>query len=257
MVLWHGGENDWPEAASSLAPNQRQRAGGPHLAPPQQKAMGGIGGTTKERMDKPAIHVFFAVTVSSARLFVAVDLPAPVRQQLMALYGPVRGIAWTRPEQLHLTLRFLGDVEISLRESMEAALARVAVEPFILPVEGLGTFPPRGPARVVWVGVGHGHTRLHQLRQQIDDALLGCGLTLDVRFFQPHVTLGRVKDEAAPGAVAGFLKSHQGFEAAPFRVSSFVLYASEPRPNGAVHTPWREFPLSAPAAPGAAAASTP
>ncbi len=182
--------------------------------------------------------------MSSARLFIAIDPPAPVREQLTALYGPVRGIAWTRPEQLHLTLRFLGDVEIALRESMEAALARVAVEPFVLPIEGLGTFPPRGPARVVWVGVGRGHTRLHQLRQQIDDALLGCGLALDVRFFQPHVTLGRVKDEAAPGAVAGFLKTHHEFEAAPFRVSSFVLYASELRSNGAVHTPWREFSLS-------------
>ncbi len=195
--------------------------------------------------------------MSSARLFIAIDLPGPVREQLTALYEPVRGIAWTRPEQLHLTLRFLGDVEIALREPLEMALARVAVEPFVLPVEGLGTFPPRGPARVVWVGVGHGHTRLHQLRQQIDDALLGCGLNLDVRFFQPHVTLGRVKDEAAPGAVAGFLKSHHAFEAAPFRVASFILYSSELRPNGAVHTPWREFALANAGHPGAETGTAP
>lgn len=183
--------------------------------------------------------------MSSARLFIAIDLPPPVREPLLALYEPVRGIAWTRSDQLHLTLRFLGEVELSLRESMESALARVAVEPFVLPVEGLGIFPPRGPARVIWVGVGHGHTRLHQLRQQIDDALLSCGLMFDVRFFQPHVTLGRVKDEAAPGAVADFLKKHRAFAAAPFRVLSFVLYASELRPGGAVHTPWRTFPLPA------------
>jgi len=184
--------------------------------------------------------------VSTERLFIAIDPPAAVREQLGALYEPVRGIAWTRPEQLHLTLRFLGDVEIALRDSLEAALARVTVETFLLPVAGLGSFPPRGPARVLWVGVGQGHTRLHQLRQQIDDALLGCGLDLDVRHFQPHVTLGRVRDEAPPGAVAQFLKRHQAYEAAPFRASAFVLYASELRPSGAVHTPWRVFPLRAP-----------
>jgi 2'-5' RNA ligase len=178
-------------------------------------------------------------------LFIAIDLPAPVRDQLTALYEPVRGFAWTRPEQLHLTLRFLGEVEVALRATLEAALARVAVEPFVLPVGGLGGFPPRGPARVLWIGVGHGHPRLHQLRQQIDDALLGAGLALDVRSFQPHVTLGRVKDEAPPGAVAQFLKHHREFEAAPFRASAFVLYASELRPAGAVHRPWRMFPLQA------------
>jgi len=183
--------------------------------------------------------------VSTERLFLAIDPPAAVRGQLSALYAPVRGIAWTRPEQLHLTLRFLGDVEGALRESLEAALARVAVEEFVLPVEGLGSFPPRGPARVLWVGVGRGHTRLHQLRQQIDDALLGCGLDLDLRSFQPHVTLGRVRDEAPPGAVAQFLKQHHDYEAAPFRATAFVLYASELRPSGAVHTPWRTFPLRA------------
>jgi len=181
--------------------------------------------------------------VSTERQFIAIDPPAAVRDQLSALYEPVRGIAWTRPEQLHLTLRFLGDVEIALRETLEAALARVAVEGFVLPVGGLGVFPPRGPARVLWAGVGRGHPRLHQLRQQIDDALLGCGLALDVRFFQPHLTLGRVKDEAPPGAVAQFLKRHKDYEAGLFRAAAFVLYASELRAAGAVHTPRRVFPL--------------
>jgi RNA 2',3'-cyclic 3'-phosphodiesterase len=183
--------------------------------------------------------------VSTARLFIALDPPPGVREPLCALYEPVRGIAWTRPEQLHLTLRFLGDVEVALGDALAAALARVAVEEFVLPVSGLGSFPPRGPARVLWVGVGRGHTRLYQLRQQIDDALLGCGLALDVRHFQPHVTLGRVKDGAPAGGVAEFLRRHRAFEAPPFRATAFVLYASELRPAGAVHTPRRVYPLQA------------
>ena len=106
------------------------------------------------------------------RLFIAIPLPASVREQLFALYEPMRSVAWTRPEQLHLTLRFLGDVEAEWGEKLESALSRAQVEPFLLPVAGLGAFPPRGTARVLWVGVGHGHPRLHQLRQQIDDALM-------------------------------------------------------------------------------------
>lgn len=181
--------------------------------------------------------------MSTERLFLAMALPAPVREQLTALYEPVRGIVWTRPEQLHLTLRFLGDVDVSLGETLEAALARVQVEPFVLPVAGVGSFPPRGPARVIWVGIGQGHPRLYQLRQQIDDTLLATGVAFDVRFFQPHVTLGRVKEGVPPGAVMQFLKRHREFEAAPIRAEAFRLYASTLHPSGAVHTLKREFAL--------------
>lgn len=194
-------------------------------------------------MDKSGNTLFSPLVVSTERLFIAIGLPAPVREQLTALYEPVRGIVWTRTEQLHLTLRFLGDVEMALGATLEAALARVAVEPFVLPVTGVGVFPPRGPARVVWVGIGQGHPRLYQLRQQIDDGLLAAGLALDVRFFQPHITLGRVKEGVPPGAVAQFLKRHQEFETAPIRAEAFRLYASTLHPAGAVHVLKREFPL--------------
>lgn len=177
------------------------------------------------------------------RLFIAIPLPASMRDQLAGLLTPMRSIAWTRPEQLHLTLRFLGEVDVDWSARMEAALSGVQVEPFLLPVAGMGAFPPRGTARVIWVGVGQGHPRLHQLRQRIDDALLGTGFPLDVRIFHPHVTLGRVKDSSAPAAAAEFLKRHRDFESAPFRVETFQLYASELRPGGAVHTLQREFRL--------------
>ena len=180
------------------------------------------------------------------RLFIAIPLPESVREQLAALYEPMRSIAWTRPEQLHLTLRFLGEVEADWREKLEAALGQAQVEPFLLPVAGMGSFPPRGAARVIWVGVGHGHPRLHQLRQRIDDGVLATGFPLDVRIFHPHVTLGRVKEPGAPAAAEEFLKRHREFEVAPFRVESFQLCASELRPSGAVHTLIHEFRLQPP-----------
>jgi RNA 2',3'-cyclic 3'-phosphodiesterase len=119
------------------------------------------------------------------RLFIALTLPDAVRDVLAALAHPLPGVSWTRPEQLHVTLRFLGDVPESKIEPMIARLVTVEVVPFILPVEGVGTFPPNRPPRVLWIGVGSGHPRLFQLRQRLDDALLASGLQLDVRTFHP------------------------------------------------------------------------
>jgi len=181
--------------------------------------------------------------LSGERLFIAIPLPASLREELAALYEPMQSIAWTRPAQLHLTLRFLGDVDSALGGPIESALARVQVEPFLLALAGVGAFPPRGAARVIWIGIETSHPRLRQLRQQIDDALLATGLPLDVRIFHPHVTLGRVRKEAAPRAATEFLKRHRDFASAPFRADSFQLFASELQPAGAVHTLKKEFRL--------------
>ncbi len=179
----------------------------------------------------------------SRRLFIALPLPEPIRAEIETLLSPrLPDVGWTRPEQLHLTLRFLGDVDSARIEELETALARVRVEPFVLPVEGVGAFPPDRPPRVLWVGVGRGHPRLHQLRQRIDDTILQAGHPLDVKTFSPHITLGRC-DPPGGGHVRRWLEQHREFAAAPFRVSSFELLSSELRPAGPVHTSLRHFSL--------------
>ena len=181
--------------------------------------------------------------MSAERLFIAVTLPEAVRNTLAALAQPLPGASWTRPDQLHLTLRFLGDVPTEQIEPMIARLATVQVAPFVLPIEGAGTFPPNRPPRVLWIGVGAGHPRLFQLRQRIDDAVLASGVPLDVRTFHPHVTLARCTENAAP-AITHWLHVHREATAPPFRVEAFELFASELRPSGAVHTLKRRFPLT-------------
>lgn len=177
------------------------------------------------------------------RLFIALPLPIPVRTALAALARPLAGVTWTKPEQLHLTLRFLGDVPVSQHKAMIERLSALRVASFILPIEGLGTFPTKAPPRILWAGVGKGHPRLFQLRQRLDDALLAAGLALDLRTFHPHATLARCREDAAP-AVAGWLRAHRDFEAPPFQVGSFELYASTLGPAGAVHTLKHRFPLA-------------
>lgn len=181
--------------------------------------------------------------MSTERLFVALALPEAVRATLASQAQPLPGVTWTRPAQLHVTLRFLGDVPLEQIEPIVARLASVRVAPFVLPVEGVGAFPPGRPPHVLWIGTGSGHPRLFQLRQRVDDALLAAGLQLDVRTFHPHVTLARVTEDAAPAA-QHWLHTHRDFAAPPFRVEAFDLYVSTLQPAGAVHTLKQRFALA-------------
>lgn len=176
------------------------------------------------------------------RLFVALTLPLAVRDVLEDLSEPLPGVSWTKAEQLHVTLRFVGDVPDDQLDALSVRLEKVQVAPFILPIEGIGTFPPGRPPRILWIGTGSGHPRLFQLRQRVDDALLASGLQLDVRTFHPHVTLARSTEDAA-AAVTHWTHTHRDLAAPPFRVEAFDLYASELGPEGAVHTLKHRFPL--------------
>jgi len=169
--------------------------------------------------------------MTTARLFVALTPPATVRAELAELATALEGVRWTPPDNLHLTLRFVGDTTPEKQSAMEEALARVKVEPFILPVGEVGVFPTRGPAKVLWAGIGNGHTRLYQLRKQVDEALLSVDMALDVHHFHPHFTLGRIGENYDSKLLARFLERHAKFEAPPFRVSEFQLYASELSPG--------------------------
>lgn len=179
------------------------------------------------------------------RCFLALELPEIHRSLLAGLAVRQRAFAWTPPEQLHITLRFIGDVDSERISALVEALERVRVEPFILPLEGVGVFPPRGAPRVVWVGVGSGHPHLFQLRQRVDDALLSLGLEVDLRAFHPHATIARMQAGASAGAAAEFAKKHRAFVGPPFRVDRFALYASVLGPSGAEHELKATFLLGA------------
>lgn len=182
--------------------------------------------------------------MTAERLFLALPLPEPVRVTIEALIDPeLPGVSWTRPEQLHLTLRFLGDVAADAIAPLIERLATVRVAPFLLPIEGTGAFPPKRDPHVLWVGLGRADPRLLQLRQRVDDAILAAGVPVDLRTFHPHVTVGRVSARGAVSATR-WLRSHAGFAAPLFQVEAFDLFASELLPTGARHTLKQRFPLA-------------
>jgi 2'-5' RNA ligase len=157
-----------------------------------------------------------------------------VRTEIADLRSPALDATWTPVDNLHLTLRFIGDVDAARQEAFESALQRVRVEPFILPVKGVGIFPTRGRSKIVWTGFGTAHPRLFQLRKQVDDALLSVDAGLDVSSFHPHVTLAQLHRDYDSKSLVKYLEANAEFEAPPFRVREFHLMSSE---LGASHAP--------------------
>jgi RNA 2',3'-cyclic 3'-phosphodiesterase len=167
----------------------------------------------------------------NGRLFVALIPPVTVQTELAEMAVPLAGLRWVPTENIHLTLRFIGEMDDVRTDRFIESLTRVRVEPFVLPVAKTGLFPTRGPAKVLWVGVGSGHTRLYQLRKQVDEALLAVDPGLAMPGFHPHFTVARLDGTHEPKALAHFLSQHEAFEAPPFRVKEFHLMASDLRPG--------------------------
>jgi 2'-5' RNA ligase len=167
-----------------------------------------------------------------------------VRDALVALDPDLPGVRWVQREKLHLTLLFLGDVEIDREMGLREALAGIQVGPFWLPVAGLGSFGRRDRPAVLWVGTGRGHPHLFALRKAIADAALAAGLEPDLSAFVPHFTVARCRPVGTnPGLVRQFLKTHAEFDAGSFPVSRFQLFSSAPGPGGTTYVVQQEFPL--------------
>ena len=187
------------------------------------------------------------------RLFVAIALPADLRSALQRLAGGLPGARWTSPENRHLTLRFIGEVERASANEIVEVLARVEAAPFDLEPAGVGTFGTRRQARHLWLGFRPAPA-LGQLQGRIEHALRRLGLAPERRKFHPHVTLARLRGVPA-AKLGGYLQGQGAFTAAPFPVDRFGLYESHLGHDGAHYTLAAEFRFGpvAPAAPRAVA----
>jgi 2'-5' RNA ligase len=168
------------------------------------------------------------------RLFVAVHMPEEIALELDRLGAGLPGVRWTDPSDYHLTLRFIGEVDALTFYEVGEALAGVSLAPFELALKGLGTFPPRGQPHTLWAGVEDAMSLL-ALKRRIDRTLREVGLEAERRNFVPHVTLGRLREPAPEARFGSWLAARALFRTASFPVSSFNLYSSLLRPEGAEH----------------------
>lgn len=175
------------------------------------------------------------------RLFVAIDLPESIREQLSTLCCGLPGARWVNPEHMHLTLRFIGEVDGREFKLVREALGELLCDPFFMQLEGIGFFPPRGNPRVVWAGIP-ANQQLVQLRNRIESALVRTGFEPEGRKFSPHITLARLKN--TPSSRIGAYLAHNSFFATEkFLVNEFLLYSSVLNTKGAKHYIEEAYPL--------------
>ncbi|MDE2766176.1 MAG: RNA 2',3'-cyclic phosphodiesterase [Chloroflexota bacterium] len=178
------------------------------------------------------------------RLFVAVEAPAPVRDALTAAQAEMRRrtrsrLRWMKPDALHLTLRFLGEIDAAAAPQLSAAVERAAsgCKPFALRLARVEAFPGGTSPRVVWVGIDGDLEALEALRQAVEAELEAAGFTRERRRFVPHVTLARVPGGVRPDEASGLRAALPGAPlAAPeFAVERVALIHSTLTPEGSVY----------------------
>lgn len=164
------------------------------------------------------------------RLFVALRPPPAIRAALASLMEGVPGARWQDDEQLHLTLRYIGEVDRRLAEDAAVALSAIVAPPVVLRLDGIGRFERRGRANALWAGVAP-HDAIAALHRKIDRALVRVGLAGEPRAYLPHITLARLGASTAP--VEPWLARHAGLASEPFEIAHFGLYESHLGSEGA------------------------
>jgi 2'-5' RNA ligase len=174
------------------------------------------------------------------RLFSAVEIPEGVAERLTWLRAGLSGARWIDPENYHLTLRFIGDVDGATARDFTFALGEIAAAPFELRLNGLGSFGG-GKPRAIFAGIAPSDG-LDALRRANERAAREAGLPPEGRNFKPHVTLARLRGARAD-AVAAYLERQGGVAAEPFTVSRFVLYSSRNSVGGGPYVVEAAYPL--------------
>ena len=183
------------------------------------------------------------------RAFVALTLPADIIEHAAGLQSALQAqglrLRWVKPQNLHLTLKFLGDIPAADAGHVGQAVQRASqgTTPLALTVQGMGVFPGVKRPRVLWIGLGGRVEALQSLCVKIEDELADLGFAREKRGFKAHLTLARFKAPVAPNALLQAFEELGNYAPRPFAAKRMVLYKSDLRPQGAIYTPLAEVLL--------------
>lgn len=184
------------------------------------------------------------------RAFLAIDPPVVVLENIAGMQNSLRkkiqgSIRWVRPEGIHLTLKFFGDIAAGDVEKISGVIAKgtAAVPPFVLEVRGMGAFPDANRPRVVWLGITGQLAPLLSLQQDLEEELFLLGFPKEDRPFRAHLTMGRIKVPKGIMGLAPAVAAAGNLSAGTFTVGEVVLFRSSLLPQGAVYTKLAAFPL--------------
>lgn len=174
------------------------------------------------------------------RLFVAIRPPADIRSQLLGLMGGLHDLRWQNDNQLHLTLRFIGEVDRPTADDIAAALQPIRFERFSIALDGVGKFEKRRHG-ALWAGV-QPKDQLNVLAAKAERACQLAGVEPEQRAFRPHITLARWSGR--PPQLDRFLERHAALASEPWEVGEFILFESRLGQGGAHYEPKVEYPLA-------------
>ncbi len=185
------------------------------------------------------------------RAFLAIDPPPEVLERIVRMQGILRkkiphGVRWVNPDGIHLTLKFLGNIFPSNRESILSLLPGIAEahRSFTLSAGRIGVFPGISKPRVIWIGIGGESQELVSLRQDIEDSLETAGFAREDRPFRAHLTLGRIKNPRTLQGIEEVIARGRDFDAGSFSADKVLFIKSDLTPAGAVYTNLAVFPLA-------------
>jgi len=176
------------------------------------------------------------------RTFIAIELTPEIHHKLQQLQDVQKSampdVRWTKPGNIHLTLKFLGDVEVSRIDKISGIIKDVAgnFSPFEISLAGIGAFPNSRKPNIVWVGVEKGAGQLVELAKAIEDAMEKIGFPREKRPFKPHLTVGRIRELKHPEATTKGLEQASVGELGSFTVQKVSLIKSQLDPKGSIYT---------------------
>ena len=173
------------------------------------------------------------------RLFVAIRPPEPIRAKLIEAMHGVRGARWQDEDQLHLTVRFIGEVDRHRANDVASALGSVRHAVFSVSLNGIGQVERRGKG-ALWAGVSP-HDDLQSLHKKVDQVCRRVGIAPDTRAYHPHITLARFSRGSGP--LDAFAEQSGGLSSAPFTVDNFRLYESHLKADGALYSVVERYAL--------------
>ncbi len=183
------------------------------------------------------------------RLFVAHEIDEAIRNRLAETIkeagARIDGMKWVAPENIHITLRFLGEVEDPSVERIVDALEGTLsdADAFAVSVRGLGAFPPRGSPQVLWAGVTDGAENLVSLNDAVESALEPVGFEREKRRFSPHATLGRARRKSRPRGLRELIAGQEATEFGTQEAAKITLMQSTLTPAGPIYAPVRTWTL--------------
>jgi 2'-5' RNA ligase len=182
------------------------------------------------------------------RTFIAFPLPEPVKEAIREVQEGIAAslrLSWVKPDNIHLTLKFLGDIDPAALDPIAGIMSETAADfSFLtLSAKGIGVFPGMRNPRVLWVGLSGDIHPLMSLQAKLEEGLAALGFPKEARGFTAHLTIARIKERIDPRNLSQAMEKFSRFETDPFTSQELILYQSKLHPKGAVYTPLKRIRL--------------